>query len=280
MPKKPDWLQIPYSDSKNSELMAELLKEHKLNTVCIEADCPNRRECFSEKTATFMILGTNCTRNCNFCNVKSGAPFPVDDKEPERVAAAVKDLSLKYVVITSVTRDDLPDGGAAHFSNVLKAIHKTAPGTLVEVLIPDLTSLGILTEKPPAVISHNIETVESLYAAVRPDAGYDRSLNVLRNIKKLDPAMVTKSGIMLGLGESRDEVLKTFDDLLDSCCDVLTIGQYLSPGRHHYRVREYIKPYIFDEYGDIARKKGFRFVASGPFVRSSYKAGMAWDMIQ
>jgi len=280
MLKKPIWLKVSYTDSNDSELMTGLLKELDLNTVCVEADCPNRRECFSEKTATFMILGTNCTRNCSFCNVRSGVPFPVDDKEPERIVAAIKNLNLKYVVITSVTRDDLPDGGAAHFSNVLKAVHKTAPGTLVEVLIPDLISLEIITEKSPAVIGHNIETVESLYATVRPDAVYDRSLSVLRNIKKLDPAMVTKSGIMLGLGETRDEVLKTFDDLLDSGCDVLTIGQYLSPGRDHYLVREYIKPHVFDEYGEVARKKGFRFVASGPFVRSSYKAGLAWNMIK
>jgi len=273
MLKKPDWLRVPYKDNINIDFMTELLKELKLNTVCIEADCPNRPECFSEKTATFMILGTNCTRRCGFCNVGFGVPRPADEKEPERIAAAVKKLNLGYVVITSVTRDDLPDGGAGHFSNVLKAIHKTIPDTLVEVLIPDLTVLKIITDESPAVVGHNIETVESLYASVRPDAGYNRSLDVLRNIKKLDPCIVTKSGIMLGLGETRSEVLRTFDDLLDTGCQILTIGQYLSPGRRNLRVQEYIKPHIFDEYGDIARKKGFRFVTAAPLVRSSYRVG-------
>jgi len=278
MPGKPDWLRVPYFNGPDTKPTEELINELKLHTVCIEADCPNRRECFSNKTATFLILGTKCTRNCSFCNVSFGIPKPVDEGEPERIAAAVKMLCLKYVVITSVTRDDLPDGGAAHFSNVIKEIHKTVPDSHVEVLIPDLTALKIITDESPAVICHNIETVESLYAAVRPDAGYYRSLEVLRNIKDLDPGIVTKSGIMLGLGETRDEVLKAFDDLLDSGCEFLTIGQYLSPGRDHYPVHEYIKPHIFNEYGNIAKEKGFRHVLSAPLVRSSYHAGRNYSL--
>jgi lipoic acid synthetase len=276
MLKKPDWLRVPYFDNDDSLFVTKLIKEFNLNTVCVEANCPNRAECFSKRTATFMILGSNCTRNCTFCNVSHGMPQAADKDEPRRIAEAVRLLGLKYVVITSVTRDDLPDGGAAHFAGVIEEIKKTAPGTAVEVLIPDLTSLDIITEKRPEVISHNIETVESLYSVIRPEADYKRSLNVLSNIKSLSESIRVKSGLMLGLGETRAEVLKTFDDLLEHGCEILTIGQYLSPSKAHYPVARYIEPVVFAEYEDIAKDKGFRFVKSGPFVRSSYNAEEAY----
>ena len=275
MTGKPDWLRVPYFDNENSAFVAEMLNELSLNTVCIEANCPNRSECFSKKTATFMILGTNCTRKCSFCNVSFGTPQPVDEDEPAKIAAAIKKLGLRYAVITSATRDDLPDGGAQHFSDVIRLIHMSSPETAVEVLIPDLMALKVITELSPAVISHNIETVKSLYTAVRPDADYERSLEVLRKIKQLNPDISTKSGIMLGLGETRAEVLDTFDDLLETGCDFLTVGQYLSPSKSHFPVHEYVEPQVFDEYADIARKKGFRHVASAPLVRSSYHASEA-----
>jgi len=275
MIKKPDWLRIPYFDEKSSDLISGVLDDLSLNTVCIEANCPNRGECFSNKTATFMILGTNCTRKCTFCNVKYGEPEPVDLHEAERIALAVEKLNLNYVVITSVTRDDLPDGGAQHFSNVITAIKISNPETRVEVLIPDLNELKVITVSSPDVISHNIETVKSLYNDVRPGADYIRSLNVLQNIKQLEPEIYTKSGIMLGLGESREEVLKAFDDLLTVGCDFLTIGQYLAPTKAHYSVKEYIHPSVFEEYKKIADNMGFRYVSSSPFVRSSYMAGNA-----
>jgi lipoic acid synthetase len=276
MLKKPDWLRVPYFDTEDGLFVTDLTKELNLNTVCIEANCPNRAECFSKKTATFMILGSNCTRNCTFCNVSHGTPLPVDKDEPRRVAAAVKKLGLKYVVITSVTRDDLPDGGTAHFAEVIEEIKRASPDTAVEVLIPDLAALEVIAEKKPEVISHNIETVESLYSVIRPKAGYKRSLNVLRNIKELcthlNTSIRVKSGLMLGLGETREEILKTFDDLLEHDCEILTIGQYLSPSKAHYPVKEYVEPTVFEEYEGIAKEKGFRFVKSGPFVRSSYNA--------
>ena len=275
MPEKPDWLRVPYYDIKSSETISGLLKELNLNTVCIEAGCPNKAECFSNKTATFMIMGINCTRNCTFCNVGFAQPEPVDPGEPQRVATAVKKLSLSYVVITSVTRDDLADGGAEQFAKVIKAIKKKMPETSVEVLIPDLPAPEKITDEFPAVISHNIETVKSLYQEVRPGADYERSLQLIKSIKRLNPDIHTKSGLMLGLGETYEEILSAFDDLHEAGCDFLTIGQYLSPTRKHYKVREYINPSVFSEYKRIALKKGFRYVASGPFVRSSYKAESA-----
>jgi len=270
--KKPYWLRVPYVDPKSNEYVTELLEKFRLNTVCIEANCPNRAECFSNNTATFLILGNICTRNCTFCNVSFGTPQEVDKNEPQRIAAAVKELDLKYVVITSVTRDDLPDKGANHFADVIKEIHKVSPETVVEVLIPDIDSLNILTAQSPAVIGHNIETVKSLYPYVRPQADYHRSLKVLKTIKELDTGIYSKSGLMLGLGETKDEVLQTFNDLLESNCDILTIGQYLSPGKNHYPIKKYINPETFDEYKSEALKSGFKYVVSSPFVRSSYKA--------
>ena len=280
MTKKPDWLRVPYYDNTKNESIIDLLKELNLNTVCVEANCPNRGECFSKKTATFMILGKNCSRKCTFCNVGFGVPEPVDEKEPDRIAIAVKTLGLMYVVITSVTRDDLPDGGALHFSKVIKAVKENTPKVNVEVLIPDISSLKIIVDQSPAVISHNIETVESLYKEVRPGADYARSLSVLENIKKLNPKIYTKSGLMLGFGELREEVIKTFNDLREAGCDFLTIGQYLSPSREHYDVKEYIKPQVFDEYKEIALEAGFLSVASAPFVRSSYNAESSFELLR
>ena len=270
--KKPEWLRIPYIDNENTRYVTELLSELGLNTVCIEANCPNCSECFSNKTATFMILGTVCTRNCAFCNVSSGIPSQVDSDEPRRIAHAVEKLSLKYAVITSVTRDDLSDGGASHFSEVIKAIKETSPDTLVEVLIPDLKDIKVIAAQSPAVISHNIETVKSLYPSVRPEADYITSLNVIGSIKRFNPGICAKSGLMLGFGETKDEILETFSDLLDAGCELLTIGQYLPPGKNNYPVHEYIKPQLFSEYREIALQMGFKHVASAPLVRSSYKA--------
>ena len=278
--QKPDWLRIRHTHDPNRRVVESLLDELNLNTVCREANCPNYIECFSKQTATFLILGTHCTRNCRFCNVQHAAPQAVDPSEPERVAQAVLALDLTYVVVTSVTRDDLPDGGASQFAAVIRAIRQAAPETAVEVLIPDfggdLDALRMVTDAAPDVVSHNMETVTALYDAVRPQADYARSLGVLRDIKDgRCAAPYSKSGIMLGLGETRAQVLALFDDLRAAHCDFLTIGQYLAPSSAHYPVRAYIEPSVFAEYGEIAREKGFSFVASAPLVRSSYHAGEA-----
>jgi len=281
MLRKPKWLRIPITKTPNQDAVEGILKNLNLNTVCNEAICPNRMECFSRKTATFMILGTHCTRNCGFCNVSHEKPQPIDLDEPEKIAQAIKELGMRYIVITSVTRDDLPDGGAAHFANVIRAIRKSSPDTAIEVLIPDfqgnIDALKIVTDASPDVISHNMETVKSLYQQVRPQAEYQRSLDLLQNIKKLNPEIRSKSGIMLGLGETQEQVHEIFDDLREIGCEFLTIGQYLNPSPEHLPIQEYIEPGKFDEYGETARKKGFLFVASAPFVRSSYQASEALD---
>ena len=277
MLKKPDWLKINYRPSPHLTEMEALLESLQLNTVCCEANCPNYVECFSKKTATFMILGTSCTRSCGFCNVKYGAPSAVDYHEPQRIAEAVKVLGLQYVVITSVTRDDLPDGGASQFAAVIRAIKPEA--LAIEVLIPDfkgsIAALKQITAEAPAVVSHNMETVASLYEKVRPQADYRQSLNVLRAIKMLNPAVHSKTGIMLGLGETEEEVYTLFDDLCAVGCEFLTIGQYLAPSKAHYPVQAYITPKQFEMYGQVAREKGISFVTSAPLVRSSYQAGAA-----
>ena len=252
------------------------MSQLKLNTVCEAAACPNYAECFSRKTATFMILGTNCTRNCRFCNVRHDTPLPVDPDEPRHVAEAVAALGLRYVVVTSVTRDDLPDGGASHFADVIRSLQQSAPDTAIEVLVPDfpgnIDALKSVTDAGPAVISHNMETVASLYEKVRPEADYARSLALLQNIKALRPDIHSKTGIMLGLGETKEQVLALFDDLREVGCEFLTIGQYLAPTKNHVPVEAYIEPAQFEEYGELARAKGFSFVASAPLVRSSYHA--------
>ena len=277
---KPEWLRLRYAQTPNQEAVEKLLDSLQLNTVCKEARCPNCRECFSRKTATFLIMGTNCTRNCRFCDVRNDVPQELDPDEPVRVAAAVRELGLKYVIITSVTRDDLPDGGASHFAQTITEIKKAAPETIIEVLIPDLkgsiTGLQTVTDAKPAVISHNMETVSSLYSTVRPQANYHTSLELLKNIKVLNRDIRSKSGLMVGLGETKEEICGLFEELREVGCEFLTIGQYLSPSKHHLPVREYIQPAVFDEYGSIARKMGFSFVASAPLVRSSYHAGEAF----
>ena len=279
---KPEWLRIRHTQNSNREAVEELLRSLNLNTVCSEANCPNYVKCFSKKTATFMIMGTNCTRNCRFCNVNNDTPQHLNAEEPKNVARAVKELGLKYVVVTSVTRDDLPDGGAGHFVKVIHSIRQDAPDTLIEVLIPDfmgdINGLNAVTDAYPDVISHNVETVKSLYSKVRPQAGYRRSLDLIKNIKLLNPAIRSKSGIMVGLGETEDQVYELFSDLLEVNCDFLTIGQYLSPSKSHIPVGEYIEPVQFEKYGATAREMGFHFVASAPLVRSSFDAGEAFGL--
>ncbi|WP_352399122.1 lipoyl synthase [Anaerotignum sp.] len=281
MLEKPEWLKRTYREDPNLKYVRQMLSTLHLNTICDEAMCPNFVDCFSKKTATFMILGVNCTRNCRFCNVTNSEPQKIDVDEPKRVAEAVSKLGLKYVVITSVTRDDLPDGGAAHFAATIRAIHKSNPDTAVEVLIPDFLgnrdALKVVADANPEVISHNMETVKELYDQVRPQAIYGRSLEVLKSIKELAPKIRSKTGIMLGLGETPEQVYEVMDDLRAVGCEFLTIGQYLAPSTAHYPVQEYITPEQFDLYGKVAEDKGFAFVASAPFVRSSYNAAEALE---
>jgi len=253
------------------------MKNLHLNTVCREARCPNRVECFNRGTATFLIMGDTCTRRCRFCNVNKGKPQPLDKEEPRHVAEAVKALGLKYVVITSVTRDDLPDGGAAHFASVIRKVREIDPGVGIEVLIPDFQgdsdSLNTVLDARPDVLNHNVETVSRLYEAVRPGAVYERSLELLARAKTINPSIKTKSGLMVGLGETDAELYGVFADLRKAGCDLLTIGQYLAPTKEHYPVADYILPEKFEEYRAKALEMGFLDAASGPLVRSSYKAG-------
>lgn len=279
--RKPEWLRIEKRQGDNLGYVNQLLDDLSLNTVCHAANCPNRVECYSKKTATFMILGKECTRNCKFCNVSSNPVEKVDPDEPERVAEATEKLGLKHVVVTSVTRDDLSDGGAEHFAKVIKAIKAKNEKTIVEVLIPDLQgdidALKVVVDAGPDILNHNVETVPRLYEAVRPMAIYERSLTVLENTKKLNPNMPTKTGIMLGLGETYEEVIELFKDLRAVDCDFLTVGQYLPPSTEHYPLQEYIHPDLFDKYKEDALALGFKFVASSPLVRSSYKAADMFD---
>ncbi|MCE5330492.1 lipoyl synthase [bacterium] len=273
---KPDWLKIKYHREETGDGIEKILRKLSLHTVCEEANCPNIGECFNRKTATFMILGRHCTRNCTFCNVKKEIPQPLDLKEPVHIAEAVKKWQLKYVVITSVTRDDLQDGGAGHFAEVIKAVKDADTEVLVEVLIPDFQedndALFKVVKAGPDVINHNVETVPRLYTEVRPMASYERSLKVLKNVKTMDDKILTKSGIILGLGEEHDEIIDVFNDLRKSNCDFITIGQYLSPSRQHHPVMKYYHPDRFEEYKKLAIEAGFKGAMSGPLVRSSYHA--------
>jgi lipoic acid synthetase len=276
--RKPEWLRKKFSPDDNTAFTGNLLEDLRLNTVCREAMCPNYADCFSRRTATFMILGTNCTRNCTFCNVAHGEPSAVDADEPSRIGEGVARLGLNYIVVTSVTRDDLPDGGAGQFAAVVASIRELSPGTAIEVLVPDFggspDALRIVADAAPDVISHNIETVKELYSGVRPGAVYTRSLELIRRIGEFQ-TIRSKSGFMVGLGETREQIYSLMDDLRDVNCEFLTIGQYLAPSRKHHEVVEYVAPKTFDEYADVARAKGFSFVASAPFVRSSYRADEA-----
>jgi lipoyl synthase len=273
---KPAWLKRRLPSGPVYEQVRALLKKGHLHTVCQEARCPNVWECFSQNTATFLILGDRCTRNCGFCAVAHGTAGPPDMEEPSRIAEAVQQMALQYVVVTSVTRDDLSDGGAGIFADTIKSIRQRMPGTCIEVLTPDFKGDISAIEKVifarPDVFNHNIETVPRLYPVVRPQADYQRSLKVLEMAKKIDPDMITKSGIMVGLGETEKEVLDTFQDLLNVGCNILTIGQYLQPTKQHLPVKRFVPPEEFQKLRDEAIRMGFDEVASGPFVRSSYRA--------
>ena len=275
--KKPDWLKIKITGDSSNNHVEQLMSELALNTICLEANCPNRMECYNKKTATFLILGRICTRNCRFCNVTKGKPAKIDSNEPENIANAVKRLELKHVVITSVTRDDLPDGGAQHYVNVINAIRSMNSGVTIEVLIPDFggnwEALKLVVYVKPDIINHNVETVPSLYQNVRPMAIYARSIELLHQVKEFELKTLTKSGLMLGLGETKAEVEKVMIDLLNAKCNILTLGQYLAPSKDHIPVKEYIHPDIFRQYKYMAMELGFNYVASGPLVRSSYQSG-------
>lgn len=280
--RKPEWLRVEKRKGQNLGYVKGLLEKYSLNTVCDGANCPNRAECFSKKTATFMIMGIECSRNCRFCDVKLSKNLPpLDPNEPENIAKATMDLGLRHVVVTSVTRDDLPDGGAEHFAKTIKAIREKDKDIIIEVLIPDLQgdedALKVVVDARPDIINHNVETVPSLYDKVRPMAIYQRSLDVLANVKKLDSTIFTKSGIMLGLGEKQKEVIDLFKDLREVNCDFLTVGQYLPPSTKHVELKEYIHPELFKKYEEEANQLGFKFVASSPLVRSSYKASDMMD---
>jgi lipoic acid synthetase len=279
--RKPAWLKIKISSNAQLHSTVDMMRKLNLHTVCEEAKCPNLMECFSKKTATFMILGRECTRNCTFCTVSKNEPSNVDAQEPHHVAEAVKKLALKHVVITSVTRDDLPDGGAGHFVAVIEAVREVSPSTDIEVLIPDFQgsrdALYEVVKAKPKVINHNIETIIRLYPEVRPMANYHRTLELLKRVKELDNNIYSKSGFMVGLGETKEEVIELLHHLREVGCDIVTIGQYLAPSKEHHPVVEYVTPETFDFYKNRAEEMGFTFVASSPLVRSSYNAGEAFE---
>lgn len=273
----PEWLRLKLPQSSAFTQTRGLLEELDLHTVCESAKCPNHWECWSKGTATFMIAGDRCTRACGFCAVSTAKPLPLEGDEPDRVAEATFRLKLKHVVITAVARDDLDDGGANHFQETIEAVRRRNPGIVIEVLVPDFLdkdeSLQKVLDARPEIFNHNLETVRRLTPQVRSRAEYDRSLTVLRKVKeKCDGKIYTKSGIMLGLGETKPELLETMQDLRDARCDILTLGQYLQPSLCHLPVADYVTPKKFNEYGETAREMGFMHVASGPMVRSSYHA--------
>ena len=277
MLRKPDWIRVKAPGSPVYRETQQIVRENNLVTVCEEAGCPNIGECWSKKHATFMIMGEICTRACAFCNVRTGLPTALDAGEPAHVANAVQKLALEHVVITSVDRDDLPDGGARHFAEVILAIRERTPRTTIEVLTPDFLrkdgALEIVVAAGPDVFNHNLETVPSKYLTVRPGARYFHSIRLLQRVKELDPTMFTKSGIMVGLGEERNEVLQLMDDLRSADVDFLTIGQYLAPSRKHHPVVRFVTPDEFKSYSTIAMSKGFSLVSSSPLTRSSHHAG-------
>lgn len=278
MLRKPDWLKIrlPKSSEKIDNLK-KAMRSQGLSSVCEEASCPNLPECFNHGTATFMILGDICTRRCPFCDVGHGRPLPANAEEPEKLGLTIKEMGLKYVVITSVDRDDLRDGGAQHFADCVTAIRKHNPGIKVEILVPDFrgrmdTALEILATAPPDVFNHNMETAPRLYRLARPGANYKWSLELLKRFKQMHPDVDTKSGLMVGLGETNEEIIEVLKDLRTHNVDMLTIGQYLQPSKHHLAVERYVPPAEFDIFKKEADKLGFKHAASGPFVRSSYHA--------
>ena len=275
--RKPAWIRVKAPTSEGYHATRRLMREKNLHTVCEEAACPNIGECWTQKHATVMILGDTCTRACAFCNVKTGLPKAVDPREPEHLAEAVAEMGLRHVVVTSVDRDDLPDGGAFQFVRCIRALRASAPETTIEILTPDFLrkpgAVEKIVEARPDVYNHNLETVPRLYRTVRPGARYFHSLRLLQKVKELDPSLFTKSGIMVGLGEEKREVLQVMDDMRSAEVDFITIGQYLQPTSRHHRVERFVEPAEFEAYARTARAKGFLMVASSPLTRSSYLAG-------
>lgn len=281
---KPNWLRVKAPVSQTYQDTRDLIRASKLNTVCEEAACPNIGECWAKKHATIMILGSVCTRACAFCNIKTGRPDLLDPHEPERVAEALSTLGLEHVVVTSVDRDDLPDGGAEHFAQTIKAIRAASPGTTIEILTPDFLrkegAIETVVSAKPDVFNHNLETVPRLYRTVRPGARYFHSLSLLKRVKETDPTIFTKSGIMVGLGEDKTEVFQVMDDLRAADVDFMTIGQYLRPTPKHHEVKKFVEPDEFREYEQMARGKGFLMVSASPLTRSSYHAGDDFKKLQ
>ena len=274
--KKPEWLRIGRMDREKIQEVQQLLRKLNLHTVCEESMCPNIGKCFEKKTATFLVMGDICTRNCKFCDIRFGRPNPLDPNEPDHIAEASKKLGLKHIVITSVTRDDLPDGGAAHFAKITEKIRNYDEKLIIELLIPDLKGreehIRTVVEAKPDIINHNIEVIPRLFRKVTPQADYQRSLDLLKIVKQIDSEVYTKSGLMVGLGESKEEVIELMKDLREVDCDILTVGQYLKPPSSDLEIEEYVHPDLFKEYERIAYEMGFQFVASAPFVRSSFNA--------
>ena len=281
--RRPDWLRVRMPDSPGYREIKGLMRGHSLHTVCEEAMCPNIGECWGRGTATFLLMGDTCTRSCGFCKIKTGRPPALDEDEPRRVAETVAMMGLKHAVLTSVNRDELPDGGAHIFAEVIRLIHEMTPGCSVEVLIPDFQGnwdalQGVMNARPE-ILNHNTETVPRLYKRVRPQAKYPRSLELLRQARQMVPSGVTKTGIMVGLGENTDEILQVMDDLRAVDVDILTIGQYLQPSRFHLPIDRYYTPYEFDQLREEGMARGFRWVESGPLVRSSYHADGQADQL-
>ncbi len=282
--RKPEWLRKKLPSKGSMDSMQNMVKHLRLHTVCEEAHCPNVGECFGNKTATFMILGETCTRGCRFCAVGKGSALPPDPQEPQHLAEAVKELGLRHAVITSVTRDDLPDGGAAHFAKTIEAVRKLNPGTTIEVLIPDFQgdeeALKAVLKAKPEILNHNIETVPSLYETVRPGADFERSLLLLKRVKEYGGDILSKTGIMVGLGESPHEMTMVMERLVALKCDIFTIGQYLQPSAEHLPVEEFVTPEQFEAYRQEGLALGLVFVESGPFIRSSYNAARALEAVR
>lgn len=277
--RKPEWIRIKLSNDDNINRIKQLLRERQLHSVCEEAACPNLAECFSHGTATFMIMGDLCTRRCPFCDVAHGKPLPLNQDEPAQLADAIKAMALRYVVITSVDRDDLRDGGAGHFAHCIKAIREQTPTTKIEILVPDFRgrleiAIKLLTEWPCDVFNHNLETVPRLYPSVRPGANYVSSLQLIKRFGDMNPSITTKSGLMLGVGETQAEVHQVMRDLREHGCSMLTLGQYLQPSKAHLAVQYYVTPEEFNDYAVVAKELGFKQVASAPMVRSSYHADL------
>jgi len=277
--RKPEWIRAKSQGAPEVQRIKQMLRDHDLHTVCEEASCPNLGECFAHGTATFLIMGNICTRRCPFCDVAHGRPDALDENEPNHLAKTIAAMQLKHVVVTSVDRDDLRDGGAAHFSRCISEIRQQSPETRIEVLVPDFrgrmdVALEILADNPPDIFNHNLESIPRLYKAVRPGSDYQWSLDLIQRFQQMHPEVPTKSGLMLGLGETIDEVKQVMQDLRDHGCRMLTLGQYLQPSRHHLAVERFVSPAEFDELAVAGKEMGFEHVASGPMVRSSYHADL------